>query len=46
MKAQFTFSELEEVLLDEEINLNNLLLTYIGDNLQFPILTPNSMNLG
>ena len=37
------WSELEEVLLDTEINLNRRLLTYVEDALQYPILTPNNM---
>lgn len=44
-KASFTWSELEEVLLDVEINLNRHLLTYVLDALQHPILPPNSMLL-
>lgn len=40
--SQLTLSELEEVLLGVEINLNNRPLTYIEDDLQFPILTPNN----
>ena len=42
-KVQLTFCEYEEVLLDVEINLRNRQLTYIEDDVQFQILTPNSM---
>ena len=40
------WSELEEVLLDVEINMNNRPLTYTEEDIQRPILTPNSMVLG
>ena len=41
--TSLNWSELEEVLLDTEINLNRHLLTYVEDALQYPILLPNSM---
>ena len=41
-----TWPELEEVLLDVEGNLNNQPLTYIEDDLEYSVLTPNSMILG
>lgn len=37
------WKELEEVLLDVEVALNNRPLCYVEDDLQFPVLTPNSM---
>jgi hypothetical protein len=37
------WKEVEEVLLDVEVTLNNRPLTYVEDDLQFPVLTPNSM---
>lgn len=40
------WSELEEVLLDVEINVNNRPLTYIEEDIQYPILTSNNMILG
>ena len=40
-KAKLTKQELEEVILVTEINLNNRPLTYIDDDVQFPVLTPN-----
>ncbi len=38
-----TWEELTDVLLDIEIILNNRPLSYIEDDLQHPILTPNSL---
>ena len=35
-----------EVILDTEINLNNRPLMYIDHDIQFPILTPNSLIYG
>ena len=45
-KSLLTRSELEEVLLDVEVNLNNRSLTYIEEDLECSVLTPNSMILG
>ena len=45
-KTSLRWSELEEVLLDVEINMNNRPLTYTEEDIQRPILTPNSMVLG
>ena len=45
-RRSLRWSELEEVLLDVEINMNNRPLTYIEEDIQRPILTPNSMILG
>ena len=45
-KAQLTWAELEEVLLDIEKILNNRPLTYIEEEIDYPILTPNSLILG
>ena len=45
-KAQLTWAELEEVLLDIEIILNNRPLTYIEEEIDYPIWTPNSLILG
>ena len=36
----------EEILLGVEISLNNHSPTYIQDNIQLNVLTPNSMILG
>ena len=45
-RTSLRWSELEEVLLDVEINMNNRPLTYIEEDIKHPILTPNSMLLG
>ena len=45
-RTSLRWSELEEVLLDVEINMNNRPLTYIEEDIQCSILTPNSMILG
>ena len=45
-KTQLTWAELEEVLLDIEIILNNRPLTYIQEEIDYLILTPNSLILG
>ena len=45
-KALLTFYELEEVLLDVEQTLNNRPLSYVEDDIQLPILTPNALILG
>ena len=44
--AKLKFSELEEVILDVEVALNDRPLSYVEDDLQFPVLTPNVMMLG
>ena len=38
-----TWSELEEVVLDIETAINNRPLCYLEDDVQLPVLTPNSM---
>ena len=45
-RTSLRWSELEEVLLDVEINMNNRSLTNIEEDKQRPVLTPNSMILG
>ena len=45
-KAQLTWADLEEVLLDIEKLLNNKPLNYIEEEINYPILTPNSLILG
>ena len=45
-KAQLTWAELDEVLLYIEIILNNGPLTYIEEEIDYPILTPNSLMFG
>ena len=44
-KTQLTWAELEEVFLDIEIMLNNRPLAYIEKEIDYSILTPNSLIL-
>ena len=44
-KTSLSWNELEAVLLDLEVKLNNRPLIYIEYDIQYPILTPNSMLL-
>ena len=44
--ARLKLNELEEILLDVEITLNNRPLSYVEDDVQLPLLTPNMMLLG
>ena len=44
--ANLTWSELEEVILDAEIALNNRPLSYVEEDIQLPVLTPQSMMFG
>ena len=39
-------NELEEVILDLEINLNNRPLSYVEDDIELPIITPNALMFG
>ena len=41
-----TWSELEEVILDAEIALNNRSLSYVEEDVQRPVLTPQSIMFG
>ena len=43
---KLTFSELEELILDVEVAVNNRPLTYVEDDVEFPVLTPNVMLYG
>ena len=45
-KATLSWRELEEVLLDVENSLNNWPLTYVEDDVEYPILTPNTLVIG
>ena len=38
-----TWNKFEEVLLHIELTLNNRLLIYIEDDVQLPVLTPNTL---
>ena len=39
-------TELQEVILDIEITLDNRPLGYMEDNVELPVLTPNSLSFG
>jgi hypothetical protein len=41
-----SLKELRDVILDVEVILNNRSLSYVEDDIQFPILTPNSLLYG
>ena len=41
-----SLDELREVMLDVEVTLNNRPLSYVEDDVQYPILTPNSLLYG
>ena len=45
-KSKLTWNQLEEVLLDIEIALNNRPLSYVEDDIQLPILTPQTTTIG
>ena len=45
-KATLSWRELEEVLLDVENTLNNRPLMYVEDDIEYPILTPNTLIIG
>ena len=45
-KTSLIFEELEEVLLDVEQTLNNRPLSYVEDDIQLPVLTPNILFFG
>ena len=41
-----TWAELQDVLLDVEVALNNRPLSYVEEDLQLPLLTPNMLQFG
>jgi hypothetical protein len=41
--GMLTFEELEDVVLDVEVALNDRPLSYVEDDIELPVLTPNSM---
>lgn len=43
--GSLTWSELQDVMLDVEVALNNRPLSYIEDDIQLPVLTPNTFLL-
>ena len=44
--GMLTWGELQDVLLDIEVALNNRPLSYVEDDPQLPVLTPNSLLFG
>ena len=46
VNAHLTISELEGIALDIEININNRPLLYVDNDIELPILTPNSLIYG
>ena len=45
-KTKLLWREVEEVLLEIENALNNRLLTYVEDGVEYPILTSNTLAIG
>ena len=45
-RAYLTFGELEEVALEVEVAVNNRPLSYVEDDVELPVLTPNVMMHG
>ena len=45
-QALLTFEELEETLIDVEVFMNNRPLSYIGEECENPVLTPNVLLKG
>ena len=46
VKTNLKWKKLEEILLDIEITLNNRSLCCLEDDIQFPIVTPNTLVYG
>ena len=46
VNAHLIISELEGIALDIEININNRPLMYVDNDIELPILTPNSLIYG
>jgi hypothetical protein len=44
--AHLDWHELEEILLDIELTLNNRPLSYVEDDVQLPVITPNTLTFG
>ena len=44
--GMLTWSELQDVLLDVEVTMNNRPLSYVEEDIQLPILTPNLLQFG
>ena len=45
-KSSLSWNELSEVILDTELTLNNRPLSYVEDDIDMPVLTPNTMMFG
>ena len=45
-KSKLEWHELAEVLTDIDTTLNNRPLSYMEEDIDFPVLTPNSLLLG
>ena len=45
-KAALSWRELEEAILDVENTLNNRSFTYVEDDIEYPILTVNTLDIG
>ena len=45
-KSKLEWHELSEILRDIETTLNNRPLAYMEEDIEFPVLTPNSLVLG
>ena len=41
-----TWGELQDALLDVEVTMNNRPLSYVEEDIQLPILTPNLLQFG
>ena len=44
--GNLTWAELKDVLLDVEVALNNRPLSYVEEDVQLPLLTPNALQFG
>ena len=44
--GMLTWGELQDVLLDVEVTMNNRPLSYVEEDIQLPILTPNLLQFG
>ena len=45
-RSSLTWEKLKDVIIDVEISLNNLVLTYVEDDPEVSVLTPNAMIIG
>ena len=42
-RANLSQKEFEEIVLDKEVTLNNWSLMYVEEDIQMPVLTPNTL---